>query len=232
MEKQMVFSSITAEVRFYIMQYVAQEEREYERKELVDLVYQKMGDNESVTAGVIAGAIKMLVGSGELVVVKRGVFRKGVRRCKSTSFEKIYNVCSRFTMDFEKACTVNMLSLTEEERILYPEIVEVLELGRANIYGFMEQLDGLLNQIKASEMDKSLIAGSAASDVAECTGVADGAVCEPETVQPEVKIDAVVDEIAVSEPEHVEDGLNGSTDETGTVGTKKSRKHKEPKSEA
>ena len=42
MEKQMVFSSITAEVRFYIMQYVAQEEREYERKELVDLVYQKI----------------------------------------------------------------------------------------------------------------------------------------------------------------------------------------------
>lgn len=155
MEKKMVFSSTTAAVRYYIMQYVSQNEREYERRELVDYINQRMADDENVTAGVIAGAVKMLVCSGELLVVKRGVFKKGVKRQNGSTLEKIFSVCQKFTTDFEKACTVNVLMLSEEERLLYPEIVETLEIGRANIYDFMEQLDVLLKKMKAvgNEMD-------------------------------------------------------------------------------
>ena len=231
MEKQMVFSSVTAEVRFYIMQYVVQEEREYERKELVDLVYQKMGDNESVTAGVIAGAIKMLVGSGELVTVKRGVFKKGIKRMKSSALEKIHSTCIRFATEFEKACTINVLSLTEEERALYPEFVETLELGRANIYEFMDQLGDLVNRMKAAGVDKSLMLANGTSSVSDSAENTDNEACSdlavsPEMEQPEPVSDAVVEPAVTRDTENHTDGLDGGAEENGAVNAKKNNKRK------
>lgn len=205
MEKQIAFSSKTAEVRFYIMQYVGQEEREYERKELVDYVYKMMGHDESLTAGVVAGAVKMLTCSGELVSVKRGVFKKGMRKQQSTSIERIHSVCARFVGEFEKACTVNVFSLSEEERILYPDIVETLELGRANIYELMEQLEDLLRRIKTAGVEKN-VSLKLAAPTTQNGSVSDknGALKEKEKVQ------------------SAETGTEGNE----TIGAKKNDKHK------
>ena len=52
---------------------------EYDRKELVAAIKERADRKEEMTDGVIAGAIKMLTASGEIVVVARGRDRKSTR---------------------------------------------------------------------------------------------------------------------------------------------------------
>lgn len=141
------FNSVTGEVKYLVMEYMEKEGgKEAERKSIVEYVNTHM--DEKPSDGVVAGAIKILVASGELVVVNRGCYAKGIKKPAAGSFEKIYNVCSKFLADFEKACTLNILSLTEGEKTVYPEISEVLERGQSEISCFMEELKAVIEKIK------------------------------------------------------------------------------------
>ena len=102
-----MFTSKTAEVKSLIAAFMGQVQEEAERKDIVEYVQTHI-DN-GVTDGVIAGAIKMMTADGEIYPVRRGCYVKGVGKAKSTTFEKIYNVCRRFQLDLDRACTFNML---------------------------------------------------------------------------------------------------------------------------
>ena len=78
MENTLGFRSTTEEVKHLIMMFMGTEEKEVERRVLVKHIKENLKDNPSLTDGVIAGAIKILVNSGELIVVHRGCYKKGM----------------------------------------------------------------------------------------------------------------------------------------------------------
>lgn len=212
MEKKVNFNSTTAEVKSLILQCVANENRDFERKELVDYVYGGVDDVSKLTDGIVAGAIKILTCSGELVVVKRGIYKKGSGKQKATSFEKIYNVCNRFTADLERACNLNLLTMTDEEKKVCPEFVEVLELGRANISEFMDSMENLMKEIWGAEME----GGTENMEVS---------AIETESVAVEERT-----KMGVVEP--LADGLKSGAVQSDKPDGKKNQKHKEKQSVA
>ena len=97
-----VFSSKTAEAKSLITELMGKK-AEVDRKELSE--YIREHSSEEFTDGVIAGAIKIMVASGEIVVVRRGVYQKGIDKLASTRFERIFNMCQRFKTELTKVCT-------------------------------------------------------------------------------------------------------------------------------
>lgn len=115
MERTMGFNSTTGAVKALVMEFVEASDKPVERKELVAYINEKMGYNDRLTDGVIAGAIKILINNGELVTVRRGCYEKGSGKTKSSAFEKIYGICERFSVDLDRACTVNIMDLTDKK---------------------------------------------------------------------------------------------------------------------
>lgn len=151
MREAVKFSSTTAKVKYLIMEYMSREDREYERKELVAFINANAGDDENLTDGVIAGAIKILICSGELVTVKRGCYSKGSGRVKATAYEKIYNICNRFLADLERGCTVNILELTETEKESYAEFTGILDDLKSVVEWNTVRLKEVIEQVRAAE---------------------------------------------------------------------------------
>ena len=52
--------------------------KEYDRKELVAAIKERAERKDEMTEGVIAGVIKMLTASNEIMVVSRGRYKKGI----------------------------------------------------------------------------------------------------------------------------------------------------------
>ena len=71
-----MFTSKTAEVKSLIAAFMGQVQEEAERKNIVEYVQTHI--ENSVTDGVIAGAIKMMTADGEIYPVRRGCYVKGV----------------------------------------------------------------------------------------------------------------------------------------------------------
>lgn len=69
MEKK--FNSISEEAKALINEFMATVTGEVERKEIIAYVKGHISDKEKASDGVLAGAVKMLTSSGELVVVNR-----------------------------------------------------------------------------------------------------------------------------------------------------------------
>lgn len=110
MEKK--FSSASEEVKTLINEFMASVEGEVERKEIV--AYVKSHINE-VSDGVLAGAIKVLTASGELVVVNRAIYKKGTKLESLTLREKVLALFNGFQKDLNKAVTVNVFDLTDTD---------------------------------------------------------------------------------------------------------------------
>lgn len=110
MEKK--FSSASEEVKALINEFMASVEGEVERKEIV--AYVKSHINE-VSDGVLAGAIKVLTASGELVVVNRAIYKKGTKLESLTLREKVLALFNGFQKDLNKAVTVNVFDLTDTD---------------------------------------------------------------------------------------------------------------------
>ena len=89
--------------------------REYDRKELVAEIKEKAERKEEMTDGVIAGAIKMLTASNEIMVVARGKYRKGNPAGNQNMQEKVVALFQKFKGDLDKICMVNALNLKEED---------------------------------------------------------------------------------------------------------------------
>ena len=148
MEKAL-FTSKTSEVRCLITEFMGQIQREVERKDIVEYVQNHV--EREVTDGVIAGAIKVMTADGEIYPVRRGVYVRGFGKTKDTIYEKIYNVCRRFQIDLDRACTFNMLELTEAEKRVYPNVLELSKELRNSVSFSMGVLEAVVEIIQEGE---------------------------------------------------------------------------------
>lgn len=175
-----MFTSKTAEVKSLITEFMGQVQEEVERKDIVEYVQTHI-DN-GVTDGVIAGAIKMMTADGEIYPVRRGCYVKGVGKAKSTTFEKIYNVCRRFQLDLDRACTFNMLELTDAEKSIYPQVQELSEQLRDEVRTSTYALEALVEILQERELEPN-------PTECEDAGVAEGQAVLPEIGLPEPDAD-------------------------------------------
>lgn len=88
---------------------------EYDRKELVAAIRERADRKEEMTDGVIAGAIKMLTASGEIVVIARGRYKKGIAGKDQNMQERVTALFHKFKSDLDKMCMVNALNLKEND---------------------------------------------------------------------------------------------------------------------
>lgn len=201
-----MFTSKTAEVRSLIAAFMGQVQEEAERKDIVEYVQTHI-DN-GVTDGVIAGAIKMMTADGEIYPVRRGCYVKGVGKAKSTTFEKIYNVCRRFQLDLDRACTFNMLELTDAEKSIYPQVQELSEQLRDEVRTSTYALEALVEMLREREQNPSvnISAVQLEPNLTECedAGIAEGQVVLPEVCLPEPDADR-----QLGEPENVDSESSG-----------------------
>lgn len=167
-----MFTSKTAEVKSLIAAFMGQVQEEAERKDIVEYVQTHI--ENGVTDGVIAGAIKMMTADGEIYPVRRGCYVKGVGKAKSTTFEKIYNVCCRFQLDLDRACTFNMLELTDAEKSIYPQVQELSEQLRDEVRTSTYALEALVEMLRERELEPNLT---------ECE---DASIAEGQAVLPEI----------------------------------------------
>lgn len=206
-----MFTSKTAEVKSLIAAFMGQVQEEAERKDIVEYVQTHI-DN-GVTDGVIAGAIKMMTADGEIYPVRRGCYVKGVGKAKSTTFEKIYNVCRRFQLDLDRACTFNMLELTDAEKSIYPQVQELSEQLRDEVRTSTYALEALVEMLRERELEPNLT---------ECedAGVAEGQVVLPEIGLPEPDADKLEIELVDghSEASGVEESPSELTEEQPVMG--------------
>ena len=149
--ESMVFTSKSAEVKHLVLEFVGDSEQPVSRNEIVKYVQSKV--SAEVTDGVVAGAIKMLTCAGEIIPVQRGVYVKGSGKRKATSFEKISNLCRRFQLDLERACTVNVLELTDHEREVYPDFIRNLCQLRDDVRLGSACLNSLVEDVHLAERD-------------------------------------------------------------------------------
>ena len=156
MENTLGFRSTTEEVKHLIMMFMGTEEKEVERRVLVKHIKENLKDNPSLTDGVIAGAIKILVNSGELIVVHRGCYKKGMVKVPLSPLEQICQVCIRFNHSLEKACTINAMELSDKEKLIYEKFIGYLMDGYEHVHLMLDGLQGLLDglsELEACEKD-------------------------------------------------------------------------------
>ena len=108
--------------------------KEYDRKELVAAIKEKAERKEEMTDGVIAGAIKMLTASNEIMVVARGKYKKGVVGKEQNMQERVTLLFHRFKADLDKMCMVNALNLKEEDLEFIKKLNEISNNLEASIW--------------------------------------------------------------------------------------------------
>ena len=191
--REQVFTSKTAEVKSLITEFMGQVQEEVERKDIVEYIQTHV--ENGVTDGVIAGAIKMMTADGEIYPVRRGCYVKGIGKAKSTTFEKIYNVCCRFQLDLDRACTFNMLELTDAEKSIYPQVLELSEQLRDEVRTSTYALEALVEMLPVVQIEPNLT---------ECE---EADIVEIEDVLPEIRLpESETDKLAIE----AEDGNDES----------------------
>lgn len=113
MEKK--FNSISEEVKALVNEFMATVTGECDRKAIVKYVREHVSEKDNLTDGVMAGSIKMLTASGELVVVSRGRYKRGARIENLCLKEKVIALFEAFQRDLQKVCTVNLLGVSNED---------------------------------------------------------------------------------------------------------------------
>lgn len=145
-----VFTSKSAEVKSLVLQFMGENTEAVTRNDIVKYVQEHV--SAEVTDGVIAGAIKMLTSAGEIIPVQRGIYVKGSGKVKATSFEKIANLCKRFQLDLERACTLNILELTDHEKEVYPDFIRNLSQLRNDVQLSTCCLESLVEDVRDAEL--------------------------------------------------------------------------------
>lgn len=123
-EKKAVYSSASMEAKTLILECVA-DEKEHERKELIEYVTAHAQKKEAMTSGVLAGAFKMLMASGQLVSYNRGLYQKGTGILEVDFQGKVFLTFEKFTKELDKICTVNMLQASEKDMTFIRKIAEI-----------------------------------------------------------------------------------------------------------
>ena len=116
--------SLSEEAKVALRKYV-EEGREYARGELVAAIRDNTERSGQMTDGVVAGVIKMLSASGELVPVARGRYRLGHPQDAQDFKVRVTGLYDRFRFDLDKACRVNVLNLTECDIAFIKKVTEI-----------------------------------------------------------------------------------------------------------
>lgn len=132
-----LLKSLSEEGKEIVRMYI-EDGKEYERKELVAVIKEKTERKSEMTDGVIAGVIKMLTSSNEIMVVSRGRYRKGVPVTVQTMQSKVLNLFSRFKTDLDKVCMVNVLGLDSEDMEFIERLKEISNQLESDIWTLEE----------------------------------------------------------------------------------------------
>ena len=124
---------------------------EYDRKELVAVIKEKADRKEEMTDGVIAGAIKMLTASGEIVVIARGKYKKGTVGKEQNMQERVTLLFRKFKADLDRMCMVNALNLKEEDLQFISKLNEISNNLEASIW----ELEDFGKEKEASGAEKA-----------------------------------------------------------------------------
>ena len=109
------FNSMTEEGKALVMEFMATVNGEVERKEIVAYVKEHISDKEKLSDGTMAGIVKSLTISGELVVVSRARYKQGVKLENLSVKEKVLTLFENFQRDLNKAATIRVIDLTKED---------------------------------------------------------------------------------------------------------------------
>lgn len=109
------FNSMSEEGKALVMEFMATVNGEVERKEIVAYVKEHISDKEKLSDGTMAGIVKSLTISGELVVVSRARYKQGVKLENLSVKEKVLTLFENFQRDLNKAATIRVIDLTKED---------------------------------------------------------------------------------------------------------------------
>lgn len=140
--------SLRKEIKSLILNYMEKEDRAYTREELVSYVYSNLEDTSKLNGkyDYMSSVLYELTRYGKLVLIEKGIYKKGSRNLKVPSIEKIYTICNNFSTDIRRACKVELLIMTDEERKKYMELVTILNDELRHINEFMDDIDRILEK--------------------------------------------------------------------------------------
>lgn len=125
--------------------------KEYNRKELVAAIKERAERKDEMTEGVIAGVLKMLTASNEIMVVSRGRYKKGIPGKEQNMQEKVTLLFHRFKADLDRMCMVNALNLKEEDLKFIRRLNEISNNLEASIW----ELEDFGREKEASGAEKA-----------------------------------------------------------------------------
>lgn len=140
MEKK--FNSISEEAKALVNEFMGTVKGECDRKDIVKYVKEHISNKDTLSDGVMAGCIKMLTATGELVVVSRARYRKGVKIDNLCLKERVIALFEAFQRDLQKACTVNLLGVSNEDMEFIQKVSALSNQLECDIWK-LEEVDGV-----------------------------------------------------------------------------------------
>lgn len=114
----------------------------YSRNEIVKFIKESSKDAETISEGVITGAIKAMVISNKIECVKRGSYRMAsVADTNKTMYDKVKEVLFRCKEELEKSCIVNMLDVSEEEIAVVKKVSNTLKIIEKEINSYEKTVE-------------------------------------------------------------------------------------------
>ena len=135
------FNSISEEGKALVMEFMATVKGEVERKEIVAYVKEHISDKEKLSDGTMAGVIKMLTTSGELVVVSRGRYKKGIKLESLSVREKVLTLFHNFQRDLNKAATISVINVTKEDIEFCQKVSEISNEIESRLWALEDDTD-------------------------------------------------------------------------------------------
>lgn len=115
-QQEIIFTSGSEAIRYYVKQRLAIQE-ECTKQELIDFVKTNAKEPETLTENMFMNTFRVLIESGEILQMARGIYRKGG---SGSIKEKVAGILKKAQQDIAKVCTVNILNMGEQEMDMLP----------------------------------------------------------------------------------------------------------------
>lgn len=137
MSHAVVYQSLTEEGKEIIRNFI-EAGKQYDRKELVAVIRERASKKEEMSDGVVAGVIKSMTSSNEIMVVSRGKYRKGIPMNCQTMQEKVLALLGKFKTELDKVCMVNALTLKSGDIEFIGRLNEISDRLESDIWTLEE----------------------------------------------------------------------------------------------
>ncbi len=137
-KKENSFTSGSDEIRYYVKQKLGMQE-ECAKQELIDYVRANAKEPEALTENMFTNTFRVLVESGELLQMARGIYRKGG---SGSMKEKVAGILKKAQQDIAKVCTVNILNMGDQDMDMLPLVQQCLatmNVTENKLYGKIEE---------------------------------------------------------------------------------------------